>query len=699
MTTEQALALLQSWRDAGWLRALDLALARFLHDLDANTPASLLLAAALVSQLESRGHSGLPVAELSDRDTAQSMAAAWAAWLDWPADAEGALAQALAGWPADAAGRHLVWARSRVLTCIDAVADATAAQEGAVITPLVLSQGRLALRRHWRDEGRVAAGLQALLAESSGPAATHRFIPPSPLAFDQQQARQWLQHLFPAVKGAGATTADAQAEADAHAHAHAVDWQRTACALALRGRLTVVTGGPGTGKTWTAARMLVLLQALHTGPQPLRVALAAPTGKAAARLRQSFESALADLRANLVDDLPAAQTLDPGPARTLHALLGVRPGTRQFVHDAARPLDLDLLFVDEASMVHLEMMASLLQALPPQCRLVLLGDRDQLASVEAGAVLGDICGHAQPGGQPAYSAATAQWVEALTGQLLPHTAPGDGHALAQQTVALRHSRRFGGPIGALARAVNAGDTVAAQALLAGDGTAAVMRAELRDTAEAAALAAAGYGDYTQMLARRPGERAAFEPWVQQLLGAFDTMRVLCALREGPWGVTGLNAAIEQALSTQGLIARRGEWYEGRPVLVTRNDPALAVFNGDIGIVLRSPALQPGDASSLRVWFRDGDGLRSIAVGRLVQLQTAWAMTVHKSQGSEFAKVLLVLPGQDSPVLTRELLYTGVTRARSAFTLAGPAGMPLEAAIGRRTRRLSGLPLRLAAAGV
>jgi len=319
--------------------------------------------------------------------------------------------------------------------------------------------------------------------------------------------------------------------------------------------------------------------------------------------------------------------------------------------------------------------------------------------VEAGTVLGDICGHAQPGGQPAYSAATAQWVEALTGQLLPHTAPGDGHALAQQTVALRHSRRFGGPIGALARAVNAGDTVAAQALLAGDGTAAVMRAELRDTAEAAALAAAGYGDYTQMLARRPGERAAFEPWVQQLLGAFDTMRVLCALREGPWGVTGLNAAIEQALSTQGLIARRGEWYEGRPVLVTRNDPALGVFNGDIGIVLRSPALQPGDASSLRVWFRDGDGLRSIAVGRLVQLQTAWAMTVHKSQGSEFAQVLLVLPGQDSPVLTRELLYTGVTRARSAFTLAGPAGMPLEAAIGRRTRRLSGLPLRLAAAGV
>ena len=469
--------------------------------------------------------------------------------------------------------------------------------------------------------------------------------------------------------------------------------------MALRGRLSLVTGGPGTGKTYTAARVLVLLQALHSGPRPLRVALAAPTGKAAARLRQSISKALQGLvEAGDPALSPACWAGSIGPARTLHALLGTQPGTRRFRHDAASPLDLDLLFVDEASMVHLEMMDQLLDALPASARVVLLGDKDQLASVEAGAVMGDLCQGAGEGGTAGgYTPETADWVLRLSGHQLPPALLGAGPVLAQQTVVLRESHRFEGPIGALAAAVKRADAVAAMALLRADpaGPTALLTARDGTAVQRLAVhgrvgAASSYRAYLDQLAQRPADDALFDDWVKSVLRGFDRFRVLCVLRDGNRGAAGLNQAIEHALVDAGLLSRRGDWYEGRPVMVTRNDPVLGVFNGDIGIVLRGPG---GDAA-LRCFFLDGDSLRSVAVGRLADVETAFAMTVHKSQGSEFEHVALVLPDDDVPVLTRELVYTGITRARQGFTLVASQPTLLATAIGRLTRRVSGLRQRL-----
>lgn len=657
MTPAAMLQTLGQWRDAGWLRRLDLALAAFVAETDPAAPASLLLATALVANLEGRGHSGLPLAMPADDLHGQ---------LAWPAESAAALREALADGPADAAARRQAWSGLAAIE-LDPVGDAGS-------SPLVLSGDLLYLRRYWRYETRVAAQIRA---RAAGPGdASH-----ARGDIDLAAARQWLDRLF---------------EDPARDE---IDWQKIACALALRGRLTLITGGPGTGKTYTAARLLVLLQSLHRGAQPLRVALAAPTGKAAARLRQSIDQALQDLGEVQGPTLGLQSWVGQlRPALTLHALLGTQPGTRRFRHDAGHPLPVDLLFVDEASMVHLEMMALLLEALPASARIVLLGDKDQLASVEAGAVMGDLCQGAGQGGRAGgYGAETAAWVRRLTGQPLPPSTLGPGPALAQQTVMLRRSHRFDGPIGQLAQAINHGDAPAALALLRAPGGGPLALLAARDPASLLPLvlqgrtgAAGGYRAYLECLAQRPAGAAGVEDWARSVLLSFDGFRLLCAVREGPWGVSGLNAAIEGRLAQAGLIARRGEWYEGRPVMITRNDRALGVFNGDIGIVLRGP---PGDAA-LRCWFLAGETLRAVSVARLADVQTAYAMTVHKSQGSEFGHVLLVLPEEDAPVLTRELLYTGITRARSALTLAAPQPGLLASAAGRLTRRVSGLRQRL-----
>ena len=663
MTPAQVMNLLRAWRAQGWLRALDLAFAGFMQELDADAPGSLLLAAALLTHLEGRGHSCLPLQAFL-RDPQATLA--------WPPEAAAELAVVVQSLPADGPAARAAWAGRAVLQ-IDPVDE-----RGS--SPLVLCDGLLYLRRYWRYEARVAVQVRARAVADGVGGAGGDFAAP----LDRARARFLLDRLF-------APPADAMAAAGASA---GPDWQQVACALALRGRLTLITGGPGTGKTYTAARLLVLLQALHAGAQPLRVALAAPTGKAAARLRQSIGTALQGLQQQLGDTLPLADWASTlGPARTLHSLLGTRPGTRRFVHDAANPLDVDLLFVDEASMVHLEMMATLLDALPASARVVLLGDRDQLASVEAGAVMGDLCNDAgaEVGGNP-YHSATVDWIRELTGQDLPASHSASAESLAQQTVVLRHSRRFSGPIGELALAVNRGDGAAALATLRAAPDTAVSMIETPDAIAVARLAVdgrpgaqGGYRAYLQALSQRPADAAAFGAWAAEVLVHFDAFRVLCAVREGPWGVSGLNASIERALVDRGLLQRRGEWYEGRPVMVTRNDPALGVFNGDIGLVLKPPG-----AGTLRAYFLDGAEWRSVSVGRLADVETAFAMTVHKSQGSEFAHVVLVLPPEDSTVLTRELVYTGITRAKSAFTLVAQHASGLALASGRLTSRLSGL---------
>ena len=658
MTPSAMLQELERWRNAGWLRSLDAAFARFIHEIDPDAPASLLLAAALVAQLEGSGHSGLPLTELAPDPSSL---------LGWPPEGTEALRQALADLPDLAmdsgAGQRVAW-QSRPVLEIDPSNDMGA-------SPLVLSRGLLYLRRYWRYESRVAAQIHARTWERTEPATVTRDV-------DAAAARELLDRLFGPTDSSGDT-----------------DWQKVACALVLRGRLTIVTGGPGTGKTYTAARLLVLLQALHPGPQPLRVALAAPTGKAAARLRQSIQKALQGLREQVGASVAIGAWADHlDSARTLHSLLGTQPGTRRFRHDAANPLEVDVLFVDEASMVHLEMMAQLLEALPAGARVILLGDKDQLASVEAGAVMGDLCqGAAEGGDAGGYRPDTAEWIRQITGQAVPPSSLGPGPTLAQQTVVLRKSHRFDGPIGQLALAINRGDASAAIEMLRSrqDGPVAMLVASTAGAVVPVAVqgragAPGGYRVYLELLHQRPADASAFAAWAKTLLRRFDSFRVLSAVREGPWGVAGLNVAIERALSDACLLSRRGEWYEGRPVIVTRNDAALGVFNGDVGVVLRSPNAD----AALRCYFLDGNDLRSVSVGRLADVETAFAMTVHKSQGSEFEHVLLVLPDEDVPVLTRELVYTGITRASRAFTLLCKQPAQLIVATGRLTRRVSGL---------
>ncbi|MCK6409863.1 exodeoxyribonuclease V subunit alpha [Thauera sp.] len=652
-----ALDTLRAWSDAGLLRQLDSAFAAFVSELDPGADGGLVVAAAMLSHMEGRGHSCLPLAALAGAD---------AALFAWPPDTLPAVEALWQTLPPTTEAWLRALAHSAVVQRIGC--DSGCGQ------PLVLDgpdrAPRLYLRRYWHYEQTVAAAVGARCAAVE--------------AVDEQAARRWLDRLF-------------AADATAHARRTAVDWQKLACALALRGRLTIITGGPGTGKTYTAARLLALLLATSTDPQRLRIALAAPTGKAAARLKQSIDGSLQALQASLGDALELAElTRRIGAARTLHALLGARPDTRRLRHHAGNPLDADVVIVDEASMVHLEMMAALLDALPPTARLILLGDKDQLASVEAGAVLGDLCRDAQAG---RYSAETARYLQATTGEPLPDTCRApvqDPPALAQHTVMLRESRRFDGPIGALALAVNAAADPALPArLLHTDASGALFGAEGGTVSALVDLAVAGrpgapasYRDYLLLLAQGPVDAGAdaHAAWVVQILKAFDRFRILCAVREGDWGVGGLNRAVERALAHAGLLTPQGSWYRGRPVMVTRNDAALGVFNGDIGIAL--PAAE--NMASLRVYFLDGERLRSVAVSRLAQVETAFAMTVHKSQGSEFEHTALVLSAQSGSVLTRELLYTGITRARKALSLFAERPGLLEQGVTQATRRESGL---------
>ncbi|PXW94972.1 DNA helicase/exodeoxyribonuclease V alpha subunit [Sphaerotilus hippei] len=690
------LAELSRWAEAGWLRLLDLAFARFVHEQAPRSEPVVLLAAALLAQLEGRGHTCLSLADLLDGRRA--------ALIHWPAAGMGALEATLAALEGDVDRWSAALAASAAVD-VDAPDGVSPSPAALGQAPLVwVPRGaRLYLRRYWRDEQRVAAqvlqrvGAAAAAGEGEG-------ADPIAHATAPAEVRRWLDLLFHAPPPA--------APGD---EALEPDWQRIACAVAWSGRLGLITGGPGTGKTYTVARLLVLLEALHPGPEPLRIALAAPTGKAAARLKQSIEAALGPLQAQVGSALDlSALVTRIGAARTLHALLGARPDTRRLARHAGHPLDVDVLVVDEASMVHLEMMAALLEALPSRARLVLLGDKDQLASVEAGAVLGDLCRQAQAG---AYAEDTAARVLAWTGQVLPQPmrlkAGQRPSPLAQQTVMLRRSQRFGGPIGQLALAVNAGASVRAWQVLRGPGGSPspvacwpVDRPVTRLALEGRDGAPGGYRTYAELLARGPQVPSAHgrddpevlhEAWVRSVLQAFERFRLLTAVREGDWGVGGLNRAVEAALIGAGLLQRGGEWYEGRPVMVTRNDAAQGVFNGDVGLTLRaSPRVSAAGAGTraLRVYFLDGDQLRSVLASRLNQVETAFVMTVHKSQGSEFEHTVLVLPPRGAQVLTRELVYTGITRARRAFTLVAPEPALFDAALQRRTHRASGLPALL-----
>ena len=576
------------------------------------------LAAAILSRDAGEGHVCLPLAQLHEDE--QATGRAQAIWQQL---------YALAGPMSDVESQLLA---------------SPAVSDGSAATPMVLSDGRLYLNRMWRNELIIA-----------------RFFSQSANASENEspQLANALAALFPPSEE--------------------IDWQKVAAAVALTRRIAVISGGPGTGKTTTVAKLLAAL--IQTSEQPkCRIRLAAPTGKAAARLTESLGSALRQLP--LTEEQKA---LLPTEAGTLHRLLGAQPGSQRLRYHADNPLHLDVLVVDEASMIDLPMMARLIAALPEHAKVIFLGDRDQLASVEAGAVLGDICAWVSEG----YTAARAAELSQLTGYTVPAGSGTQAGALRDSLCLLQKSYRFNSEsgIGQLAKAVNGGDAKGMKGVF-------TQRFEdidlkpLRSTPDYEAMledAARGYAGYLELLKNRA------EP--EAILSAFGEYQLLCALREGPYGVSGLNEQLEQMLARKRRIqlSRHSRWYEGRPVMISRNDSALGLFNGDIGI-----ALERGNG--LRVWFPMPDGtIKSVQPSRLPEHDTAWAMTVHKSQGSEFNHAALILPPQSVPLLTRELIYTAITRAKKQLSMYADESV-LAKAIAQRTERRSGLAALFARLG-
>ncbi|MGM0692680.1 MAG: exodeoxyribonuclease V subunit alpha [Pseudomonadota bacterium] len=732
-------ALLDRWVARGWLRALDRAFAAFLAREVPDAPAPLLLAAALASHQLGRGHVCLDLAQtLTHPDLALSLPPEGDSLEDPPPRPSQLLGElTLADWQA-------------------ALTHPLVVGHGPGNTPLVLDSTRLYLRRYWQHERSIQQHIASRLDQETCRSAIHCRFDASTNGADRRPAE--ATHTSDPTPLATALSA-------LFPSSDTLDWQKAACALAARSTFAVITGGPGTGKTTTVVKLLALLQTLALGEcqRALRIRLAAPTGKAAARLNESIAGQVSALQLDGLAPLLATSeaTEDgvplwertsvreggvedllraiPTEVTTLHRLLGSRPDTRHFRHTARYPLPLDVLVVDEASMVDVEMMAALLDALPPRARLVLLGDKDQLASVEAGSVLGDLCTRAEGGH---YTPETADWLAEATGQALPsNMLDPRGSPLDQAIAMLRHSHRFDAAsgIGQLAGAVNreapGREKRAAIRDVLGHGYADLSHLKLQsdqdrylellvvsghaagfpDSGERRLLRSqplappVGYRHYLEVMqaaAPQVGEdgeidRAALDDWARAVLDAHGQFQLLCALRRGPWGVEGLNERIRAALEKEGLIDSgdgRRPWYPGRPVLVTRNDYGLGLMNGDIGITLalsRSSATTKSShhGSALRVAFPAGDGsgqIKWVLPSRLQAVETVFAMTVHKSQGSEFTHTALLLPDAPNPILTRELVYTGITRARHWLTLVETGRGQLLEAVERRVMRVSGL---------
>ena len=507
--------------------------------------------------------------------------------------------------------------------------------------PLVLVGGtRLYLYRYFDYERRLAARL----AEMNRPAA----LPcPAPVA------ASLLSRLFPQEGGVRP------------------DWQKIAAATALLRRLCIISGGPGTGKTTTVIKVLALLLGLHPA---LRVALAAPTGKAAARLQGSLRDQLGGLP--LAAEVKARL---PTEAYTVHRLLGHRPGGVSFRHDREHALPYGLVVVDEASMLDLALATKLVEALPDDGRLILLGDKDQLSAVETGTVFANLCG------TRGMSAEMRESVQALTDETLPETEIGAAQGLSDAVVWLEQGHRYaqGGAIGALVERVREGDAEAALAWLArrsgGEvGSEVLWQDTLPGAERLAATLIEGYAEYLDAV------QSGAPPAV--VLAAFERRRVLCAVREGEQGTARLNALLtERFRGALGRPPSGASWYAGRPVLITANDYTVRVFNGDVGVALPAPG------GRFLVHFPHlGGGTRPLAPSRLPEHETSFAMTIHKAQGSEFERVEVVLPARDSRVLTRELLYTALTRARASVRLWARAAVLRDTI----TRRSSKAPLGL-----
>ena len=525
------------------------------------------------------------------------------------------------------------------------VLDADDTETETPTRPLILEAGRLYLQRYHAYETRLAERLRTLMAAEPNPVNVDALKP-----------------------GNGLFAADT-------ANPKAPNWQAVA---ALRHRFTVISGGPGTGKTYTIVRLLRVLieSAIEKDETPPLVALAAPTGKAAARMRESVIKGLEDMGADATFDKQRIEEHVPQNARTLHRLLGLGGATTRPRFNADNPLPYDVVIVDEASMVDLPMMAKLADAIRNNARLILLGDRYQLASVESGSVLAEICANA---GVNRFT--TDQ--QAAAGELLSEAPEPATHPLADHVVTLQTSRRFNADstIGQLAAAVNAGDVAAVQALLDAGQDDLVYQ----DQSNAAAL-----NKLMDQLAEDYATLCeANDPTTA--LAQLGKQCVLTAVRQGPAGSETLNAGITERLARRFDFNPATAWYHGRPVMVRRNDYRTGLFNGDVGVALYN------ESGQIRVWFEGDNGLRAFLPSALPAHDTVYAMTIHKSQGSEFDSVTLVLPDYDVPVLTRELFYTGLTRGRERLAIYAQRAT-LGQTISRRVSRVSGLAGRIAQLG-
>ena len=618
VTTHTLFEALSQWRDAGWIRSIDLAFVEFLQQAGERSDA-VLLAACCVSHQAGRGHTQVDLKALMDAaETA----------LNLPPENRHAADCALPSELFKQYGLDLTDALA-ASQCVDVNGHGT--------EPLVLSEHTLYLRRYWQYETFIEQSVQARMQDRP--------------VINDELLKSTLAKLFAPTENGD------------------INWQRVACANTVRNRFSVITGGPGTGKTYTVVRLLTALQhqALTLGLPPLRVSLAAPTGKAAARLTESIENELEQLVQNdkLSSLKDALLSIQP-EGKTLHRLLGVKPNSRAFKHNAENPLRTDVVIVDEASMIDIEMMTALLKATPKHARLVLIGDKDQLASVEAGAVLGNLCAGADEGH---YHSETAKWLQNIadTPTFPSELIDDKGEQRLQHVVKFRKSYRFKGPIADLANAINRQDDAATQQEIekakAAEEDYPVNLYEVSSLDDPAfeALIRGSLTLHVRNNADTTTDANNINEIAHEALQNLSNFQILTALREGPWGMKAVNQKVGDILGVNA-----NTWYEGRPVMVTKNDYGLKLNNGDIGIALKDP-----EHGHLRVAFPDQEhGVRWILPSRLTHIETVYAMTVHKSQGSEFKHTVMILPEHDSPVMSKELLYTGITRAKERLSLVG-----------------------------